>query len=67
MVKVGDRLQLWPKDKYPKYGIVRETSSRGVVVEITEVDPRDYTRYKPGHVITFPWSHFRVVFNVDKL
>ncbi|MCD5405769.1 MAG: hypothetical protein LRZ91_04630 [Desulfotomaculum sp.] len=62
-VKVGDKLKLWPKDTYPKYGVVTEVTPFGVTVEITEVDERDFTRYKPGQVLKFPWSHFRVVYD----
>ncbi|MCD5406352.1 MAG: hypothetical protein LRZ99_01505 [Desulfotomaculum sp.] len=66
MLKVGDRLQLWPKDTYPKYGVVKKITRREVTVEITGVDIRDFTRYQPGHQITFPWSHFHVVCDADE-
>ena len=66
MIKVGDRLQLWPKDTYPKYGVVKEITLKGVTVEITDVDTRDFTRYKPGHKITFPWSHFNIAGDKDE-
>ncbi|WP_333871803.1 hypothetical protein [Desulforamulus putei] len=47
-LKVGTRVRLWPKDTYPKYGIVREINPDYILVELTEKDPQDYCRYQIG-------------------
>lgn len=53
-LQVGSRIRLWPKDTYPKYGIVREIHVDYILVELTEMDPRDYCRYQIGDRIKLP-------------
>ncbi|GAB6158866.1 hypothetical protein JCM39194_20660 [Desulfotomaculum varum] len=53
-LKPGVRVRLWPKDTYPKYGIVREITADYIVVQLTEKHPRDYCRYQVGDLIKLP-------------
>lgn len=61
-LKVGSRIRLWPKDTYAKFGVVKSITGNQVIVEITEKDPRDPTRYKIGDIINFPLNRL-IVFN----
>ncbi len=52
----GDRVQLWPKDTFGKYAIVREVAEHSVTFEITWVESGEKF-YKIGDKITLPKSH----------
>lgn len=66
-IKIGDKIKLWPKDTYPKYGIITGITPFAVTIKITDVDERDFTRYKPGYIVKFPWSHFKVITDKEGL
>ena len=61
-VKIGSKIQLWPGDTYPKYGIVRKITALGLTVELTNVHPKDPSGYKTGEMVDLHWSKVRVHF-----
>jgi hypothetical protein len=51
----GDKVQLWPKDTYAKFAVVREITMHSVTFEITWVEPGE-KHYQVGDLITLPRS-----------
>ncbi|AEF95190.1 hypothetical protein Desca_2355 [Desulfotomaculum nigrificans CO-1-SRB] len=60
-LQVGTRVRLWPKDTYAKYGVVRSVTDRDIIIEITEIDPRDHCRYRIGDKIKLSASRLSVL------
>ncbi len=65
LLNKGDKVQLWPKDTYAKFAVVREITANSVTFEITWVEPGE-KHYKAGDLITLPHSHI-ILASIDNL